>query len=109
MQIDIQARDFTLTPDLRGYVERRLRFGISHLQKRRLRINVRLSDVNGPKGGADKRCLLQIRADGVPEIIVQDTQVDLYDAITRAVERAGRTLRRSQRRTGSAINELWLV
>lgn len=94
MQIDIQARGFALTEGLRAHVERRLQFAMSRVQGRVLRIKVRLSDVNGPKGGVDMRCHLQICVGGLPDVVVEDTETDLYDAVNRAVERAGRTLRR---------------
>ncbi|PZP64484.1 MAG: hypothetical protein DI596_01835 [Azospira oryzae] len=48
MQIDIQARDFTLTEGLRAHVERRLRFALTRYRDCVRRITVRLADVNGP-------------------------------------------------------------
>lgn len=94
MQIDIQIRDLTLTEGLRAHVKRRLRFAMGRFQDRGLRIKVRLSDVNGPKGGVDMHCHLQICVGGLPDIFVEDTEANLYAAVNRAVERAGRTLQR---------------
>jgi ribosome-associated translation inhibitor RaiA len=48
----------------------------------------------GPKGGADRRCKIQRVLPRIPDIVVEDTQASLYVAIDRAVNRAGRTLRR---------------
>mgnify|MGYP001051275097 CR=1 FL=1 len=42
----------------------------------------------------DKRCHLEVRLKGLPEVVIEDTQADLYVAIDRAAERAGRTLAR---------------
>ncbi len=94
MQIDIHARDVVLTEGLRSHVKRRLQFAMSRFQRRGLRIKVRLSDVNGPKGGVDMHCHLQICITGLPDILVEDTEANLYSAINRAAERAGRTLQR---------------
>ena len=58
------------------------------------RVVVRLSDINGPRGGEDKRCHLQVVLSGLPEVVVEDIEADLYFAIGRAADRAGRTVMR---------------
>ena len=94
MQMDIQCRDFELTESLRDYTKKRLayslRFGSAYI----MRLVVRLSDINGPRGGEDKRCCLEVRLKGLPEVVIEDTETDIYVAIDRAAERAGRTLAR---------------
>jgi ribosome-associated translation inhibitor RaiA len=55
---------------------------------------MRLSDINGPRGGVDKCCRLQVVLDGLPDVVVEDIETDLYVAIDRAASRAGRTSRR---------------
>ena len=56
MQIDIQARDFTLTNALRVHIDRRLCFALSSRDDHIQHVIVRLSDINGPRSGADKCC-----------------------------------------------------
>ena len=92
MQIDIQALDFPLTEALRSHAERRLRSALTCCGEHIRRVAMRLSDVNGPRGGADKRCRLQVVLAGLPDVVVEDTEGDLYVAIDRATDRAGRTL-----------------
>ena len=94
MQIEIQARGFTLTQALRGYVERRLRFALSARDTRIERVRVRLSDINGPRGGCDKRCQVQVMLPGQAAVVVEDTESNLYVAVDRASDRARRTLTR---------------
>ncbi len=53
---------------------------------------MRLSAINGPLGGSDKRCHLQAVLAGLPDVVVEDTEADLYVAIDRATDRVGRTL-----------------
>jgi len=98
MRIETQARGFALTQGLRSHVERRLQFALSRFQDRLARINVHLSDVNGPRGGVDKLCQLRLCVQGLPQIVVKDTEADLYIAVDRAAERAGRLLRCQLRR-----------
>jgi ribosome-associated translation inhibitor RaiA len=115
MLIEIHCRDFVLTDALEEHVHKRLGFTLSRASVQIRRVDVTLSDLNGPRGGIDKRCLVQIRLDGLSPVVVQDVQSDLYTAIDRAAGRAGRTVMRrlalnSSRRRLVAANELnrWL-
>lgn len=94
MNIQIHAQDFTLTEGVRDYVTRRLAYALNHGSDVVSRIDVRLSDINGPRGGLDKRCGIEIRLKGATAIVIEDIEADLYIAIDRAAERAGRTLDR---------------
>jgi putative sigma-54 modulation protein len=99
MQIDIQARGFALTEALRLHCERRLRFAIGAGGSRLSGIAVRLSDVNGPKGGVDKRCTIRATFPGAAPIFIAQDETDVYAAIDRAVNRAARTLSRQFKRS----------
>ncbi len=92
MQIDIQARDFSLTEALREHAERRLRFALTCCDDHIHKIVMRLSDINGPRGGKDKHCHLQVVLAGLPDVVIEDIETDMYVAIDRATDRAGRTL-----------------
>ena len=94
MLIDIQARDFSLTHALREHIERRLGFALSSRGEYIQRVIVRLSDINGPRGGEDKCCRIQIVLPQLTDVVVEDTEVDMYAAIDRATYRAGRTVGR---------------
>lgn len=94
MHIDIHTQGFTLTPGLREYVEKRLASALSHGDGNVTRLTVRLSDINGPRGGDDKRCLVEMRLKAASAVVIEDTEADVYLAIDRAAERAGRTLAR---------------
>jgi ribosome-associated translation inhibitor RaiA len=94
MQIAIQARGFPLTDALKNHAHTRLGFTLSHTANRIRRVAIRLSDLNGPRGGVDKRCLIEVRLDGLPTVVIEDIQPDMYTAIDRAVGRAARTVMR---------------
>ena len=94
MNIDIQARNFSLTHALRGHVERRLGFAFSTRNQHIQRILVRLSDINGPRGGPDKCCHIQLVLPQLADVVIEDTESDLYVAIDRAADRASRSLAR---------------
>ena len=94
MQIDIQSRGFALTHALREYTERRLRFALVHAGDHARRVTVRLLDVNGPRGGIDKRCRIQVMLNGLAAVVIEDTEANLYLAIDRAADRIGRNVMR---------------
>ena len=88
MNIDLQARDFPLTLALQRHIRRRLDFAFSSRYDQIHRIRVCLSDVNGPRGGADKRCQVHVQLPQLHDVIVEDTERDMYAAISRAADRA---------------------
>ncbi len=98
MQLDIQARGFSLTEGLRSHCERRLRFALGPAGGRLRSVAVRLTDVNGPRGGVDKRCTLRAVLAGAPPVVIAQYETDIYVAIDRAADRIARSLaRRTQR------------
>jgi len=98
MQIIIQARNFSLTNALSKHIQQRLRFALTSCLGHIQRVIVRLSDINGPRGGQDKRCHIQVALKGLPDVVIEDTESNLYAAIGRAAGRAGRTVARRLRR-----------
>jgi ribosomal subunit interface protein len=92
MQIDIQSRKFFLTAALRNHVTDQLNSTFTRWDDHIQRITVRLSDINGPRGGEDKCCHLQISLNHLPDVVIEDTKTNLYVAIDRATERAEHSL-----------------
>jgi len=105
MQIDIQARHFSLTDSLRKHTERRVNFALACCDDVILRVIIKLSDINGPRGGEDKHCHLQVVLAGIPDVVIEDTQTDLYVAINRAADRAGRTVIRKINRQQTLLKQ----
>lgn len=99
MKLNIQARGFALSAAIKEYVQRRLNYVLSNKDEVIQSIHVRLSDINGPKkGGADKRCSVEVRLHHLPTVVVEDTQTDLYAAVDHAAVRTGRTVERKLQR-----------
>lgn len=62
---------------------------------------MRLGDLNGPKGGRDKHCVLEVRARSLRPIVVREQHADLYAAIDRAAVRMDASLTRQRERRRS--------
>ena len=94
MRIDIKTNGLELTDGLRDHTERRLAFALDRSQHTIDGVVVRLSDINGPRGGFDKRCQIRIPLSGHRSVVIEETNTDLYLAIDRATHRVGNTLGR---------------
>lgn len=98
MEIEIQALNFPLSQSVRDFVKRRLSFALGRVGDDLHRVSVRLSDVNGARGGVDKSCLIQVGLRGLPDVVVENTEPNLRVAIHRAADRAGWTVARRLQR-----------
>lgn len=62
MQVIVETRD-PQGAEWRVWSEQRVRFAMRRLQVLVPCAKVQLSDVNGPRGGADKRCQIELKTD----------------------------------------------
>ena len=106
MIIELRTRGFSLTPALRAYVERRLEFALDRHADRVARVRVVVSDVNGPRGGADKKCRVEMRLRGGASVRSTVVDEDAYVAIGAAAHRAARALSRAVHRERTTTLEL---
>ena len=61
MRIDLHCDGVEPAPVLREYVTRRMSFAIGRFRDHIQWARVKVADVNGPRGGNDKRCVVQLR------------------------------------------------
>ena len=99
MRISIHTRGFVVTEALKLYILQRMRFALGWARIGTRTLAVSLSDINGPRGGNDKRCKIQMQLVGGKAVVIEDTEPDMYLAIDRAAERAARALTRQLART----------
>jgi putative sigma-54 modulation protein len=87
MNLSIRVHGFSLRREFRDYVERRLSLATDRFRNRIATVKVQLSDVNGPRGGVDKVCLITAFLPGVGEIAVGEKAETLTSATDRAAGR----------------------
>ncbi len=88
--------------ELRELTERRVRFVLRRVGWLVPRADVQMSDVNGPRGGVDKRCQVELRTDGAGSVVVTAVASDWRTALDSALARAARFLMRLWRRGSDA-------
>ena len=93
MQIDVRIDgNIDGTEGLRAHVQAIVENALSRFSERVTVVEVRLSDVNGKKGGPnDKHCMMEVRLDGCQPIGVTD-QASTFE---QAVKGSARKLKRS--------------
>jgi ribosome-associated translation inhibitor RaiA len=101
MQVLFKSRHPQAT-DLRDLTERRVRFVLRRLGWLVPRAEVQMSDVNGPRGGVDKRCQVELRTDGAGSVVVASVANDWRTALDNALARAARFLMRLWRRSSDS-------
>ena len=105
MRIDIKGSGFPITTALMDHTERRLRFALTRSSDRIVRVAVLVGDSNGPRGGEDKFCRIQVRLKRAPQVLIEDIGAELYAVIDRAAERAGRNVAKRVDRLMESIRE----
>jgi putative sigma-54 modulation protein len=94
MRIDIQAHHLVLETEHREQIQRRASFALSRMSSRISHVDVHLTDVNGPRGGVDTQCRVQVLLDRGEPVVVQDIDRDLTTLINRSLARAGQAVDR---------------
>ena len=106
MNVQIHASDCTLTEGLREHIAWRVAYATSQGRNEVSRIVVHLFNVNGPRGGVDKCCSVELCLKDMQSLVIEDVQADLNVAIDRAFERVSRSLHRrlAQRRDFARVS-----
>ena len=98
MQLEMRGVNYDLDDELKDHIERRLRSALGRFAARIDRLTVRLSDVNGPRGGIDKRCRVAVALVPRGVVMVEGSGADPFTLVADAAKRAGRSVRRALER-----------
>ena len=83
--------------ELREVAIERLRFAMRRLSWLVPRARVQLADINGPRGGTDKQCQIELKT-STGTVVISSLATDWRGAIDTAVQRATRVVVRSLQR-----------
>lgn len=88
--------------DAIDFAQRRLEFALGRFAGRVRSLSVRLTDLNGPRGGLDKKCLIAVRLERPRRVIViEDVDASEQVVVSRAAERAARAVARAIESAGN--------
>ena len=94
LDVAFRGKRLALSEELRVHATRRLGFALGRFAPRISRVRVQLEDLNGPKGGPDKRCTLRVRGRRW-KTVVQATASSEAEALDLAARRARRAVVRT--------------
>ncbi|MCH9685880.1 MAG: HPF/RaiA family ribosome-associated protein [Deltaproteobacteria bacterium] len=102
MELDIRGRNVSLTDPLAHLVRRRLDFALGRHASEIRRVEVKLADVNGPRGGVDKECRVEVVLSHGGSVAAHGIDEHVRNAIDRAAHRAGRRVNRKLARVANS-------
>lgn len=94
MHIKIHSKDFSITPAINEFINDKIKFALSRYGTRIRVIEISLKDINGPRGGVDKQCVIKMKVNQFKTLVVDDVSADAYEAITACTQRAKRRIER---------------
>ena len=100
MNISVRGRHLAVSEALKAYAVRRLTFSIGSFRSLVSDVEVRVADVNGPRGGVDKTSVITAVLRPIGTLVARAKHANAYSAIDRAAVRIRALLvRHVQRRT----------
>ncbi len=102
MQIIFESRDADGS-QMRELSVERVRFALRRLTALVPHAKVQFSDVNGPRGGVDKRCQVELKTDSTGTVVIASLARDWRTALDRSLTRATRVLTRSLQRSQKPV------
>lgn len=102
MHIIFESRDDD-GHQMRDMSVERVRFTLRRLAPLVPQAKVQFSDVNGPRGGVDKRCQVELKTDGAGTVVIASLAHDWRTALDRSLTRATRVLTRGLQRSQKPV------
>ncbi len=99
MNLIVRAHSLTVEEDVKAFVESSLESALGRFLDQVMAVDVFLSDVNGPKGGADKQVTIRLRLQNGEVIMAETTRADLRAALVLCIRKVKRSVRRSLRKS----------
>ncbi len=94
MRIDIRGDGVNLAGHIVDLIERKARLSLGRVSPDVSDVRIVLSDLNGPRKGIDRACVIDVRLRRGGEVHAEGTAEHLMDAVDRALDRASRSARR---------------
>jgi ribosome-associated translation inhibitor RaiA len=90
MKVRIQQGKAEMQTGTEEAILERVHFALARLSHRIQTLQIRLDDMNGPRGGVDKRCVMEAVLAHHGRLVVEVSDEDLLAAVSRAARRLAR-------------------
>jgi hypothetical protein len=97
MRFHLRAPKVMVTAGVESVIDGRVRRALGRFRDWIRDVEVTLTDVNGPRGGIDKSCRVIVRTGDGRHVVGSGRHETLEGAVSCAVERAAKGIRRRRR------------
>jgi putative sigma-54 modulation protein len=106
MRIDICCTSYRLSESEVEAMRRRIGFALNRFVHRIMSVTVGLVDINGPRGGPDKRCRFIVTLARHPRVIIEQSHARASAAVALAADRTSQVVSKllSRRRKRKAAD-----
>jgi putative sigma-54 modulation protein len=94
MLLTIHAHNQRISSTFKDEMRAKISAVFARSQEKIRKIKVVFSDINGPKGGEDQQCRVQVVLFGLPTVNVVTTQENIHKALAKALSAAQVSLQR---------------
>lgn len=91
MRVDIHPLDIELNKAIETHIQRKIQMAFSRMEAFINTVSISIVEIDA-ETEANKHCRIQISGAGLEDIIVEDTQMDIFYVIDRVIQRASRSL-----------------
>ncbi len=99
MKLAIKARNLTLSPSESERIKRRVHYCFFRIKHHIRDISLTLEDINGPKGGRDKECRINVSLNSGKTLFLSEKQAELGHAADKVLQRASFNVQKRLKRT----------
>jgi len=92
MMLSTHFGNLEASPSVRRDVEDLLLAAVDRFRSRVRTVNVSVTDVNGPRGGIDKKCRCVVHLKKMAPIVIEDADHNYRNLFNRVAERVAYTL-----------------
>ncbi len=98
MNIEVKQHHIELRDSVRDNIHRHIEAVLDRFEHMIRRVSVHVADINGPRGGEDKSCCIQVHLKCAPSVVVEDRGAGLLAVVGRAVARVDMAMSRAAER-----------
>jgi putative sigma-54 modulation protein len=95
MKVQVRFRGIEASRVLAAHVTGKVHQHLSRFGRQVRDVVVRLSDLNGPRGGRDKLCQIDAKGKGIGLLHLSEIQDDFYAGVDIALSRLGQAIGRN--------------
>ncbi|MBP9085258.1 MAG: HPF/RaiA family ribosome-associated protein [Kofleriaceae bacterium] len=98
MQLEVRSRGMEVTTALTDYCSNRIATHLGRFASEVETVTIRIDDLNGPRGGIDKRVQIHVVLRRAPAINVEVAKTEVWTAIDNVTLRVGACVARNLKR-----------